>query len=193
MRFFPTILIISISLAAGGPWALAPAQAAKPAFCCQCVDEQGTPLRYPARVSADFLKGKTPNDLDLVCRNVDFGAGIRCSGTAKDCPVVDEESGCFTADNGYTYCALENPLTGDETNLAKIFGRILRYALGLLGALTLLMIVRGGHIMLTAAGNPEKIKKGTQTIMWAVIGVFLILASYFLMSRLISLITKGTV
>ena len=82
----------------------------------------------------------------------------------------------------------DNPSGGEENwDIMKIGGRAFNYVLGILGSLVFLVFVYGGVLWLTSAGNEERIKNGTQTMFWAVIGVFVIFGSY----AIISLIIEG--
>ncbi len=76
---------------------------------------------------------------------------------------------------------IENPIAG-STDMLGVYGNIVKYALGLVGSLTLLMLVWGGFQWVTSAGNAEKVNKGSQTMIWAAIGAFLVLASYLIMT-----------
>ncbi len=87
---------------------------------------------------------------------------------------------------------LENPIgVGQQgtTSATAIIGIVIKSALGIIGALTLLMLVWGGFEWLTSAGNPEKVKSGTQTMVWAIIGVVLVFASYLLLSTFTNYLT----
>ena len=86
-------------------------------------------------------------------------------------------------------CALPNPLVGNKTSVSEIIGTIIKTALSIIGAITLLMFVWGGFRWFTSAGNPEKVKAGTQTMVWAVIGLFLVFASYLLLSTFLDFLT----
>lgn len=86
-----------------------------------------------------------------------------------------------------TVC-LENPL-GNKVEATEIIGTIIKGALGLVGAITLLMLVLGGFRWLTSAGNAEKIEQGTKTMLWAVVGLFLVFASYLLLSTFTDYLT----
>lgn len=79
---------------------------------------------------------------------------------------------------------LDNPLSSGQksTDPAFLIGLIIKSILGIVGGLTLAMMVWGGFQWLTSAGSPEKVKKGTQTMLWAVIGLILVLGSYVLVS-----------
>lgn len=83
---------------------------------------------------------------------------------------------------------LDNPLSSG-TSATSIIAIVIKSALGIIGALTLLMFVLGGFEWLTSAGNPEKVKSGTQTMVWAIIGVILVFASYILLSTFINYLT----
>lgn len=102
------------------------------------------------------------------------------------------ETGCTTDENGKPICSLENPIgVGQKgtTEAADIVNVVIKAMLGIIGALTLLMFVWGGFQWLTSAGNPEKVSAGTQTMIWAVIGVVLVLASYILLSTFLNYLT----
>ena len=86
---------------------------------------------------------------------------------------------------------LDNPLKGNVTDAREIIGNIIRVALGLLGSLALLMLVWGGFQWMTSAGNSEKVEKGTTTMIWALIGVVLVLSSYLLVETLTRVLSTG--
>ncbi len=85
-----------------------------------------------------------------------------------------------------------NPLQNNETDITKILGFIIKVALGIVGSLTLFMLVWGGFLWLTAAGNEERIKKGTQTMLWAAIGVVAVFSSYFVLRNFTEYLTTGS-
>lgn len=91
-------------------------------------------------------------------------------------------------ENGQEVCSLENPLESN-TDVSGIISVVIKSVLGIIGALTLLMLVWGGFQWLTSAGNPEKVKMGTQTMVWAIIGVVLVFASYILLSTFTGYLT----
>lgn len=104
----------------------------------------------------------------------------------------ESQSNCRPNSQGQEICYLENPIgvgqTG-TTEVSELINTIIRSALGIIGALTLVMFVWGGFQWLTSAGNPEKVEAGTQTMVWAVIGVVLVLASYVLLSTFLGFLT----
>ena len=62
----------------------------------------------------------------------------------------------------------------------SITANIVKFILGFLGLVFILLLMYGGFIRMTAQGSPEKIKSSTGIITSAIIGVFIILASYII-------------
>ncbi len=158
----------------------------------------GFPLIARASVSYYCLKEKTAE-----CKDV---------GKTDDISKVNCPSGYFAATEGTcaeaikaadnqtkkatTKCAsdptrecvsLENPI--EATDVPTLLGTIIKAALGVVGSLTLLMLVWGGFQWLTSAGNAERVKKGTQTMVWAVVGVVLVFTSYLILSTFTDYLT----
>lgn len=98
------------------------------------------------------------------------------------------QSGCTFNGQGEEICSLENPI--GETEVPALIKQVITVALSLIGAFTLLMLVWGGFQWLTSAGNPEKVSAGTQTMVWAVIGVMVVLSSYLLLSTFLDFLTR---
>lgn len=74
------------------------------------------------------------------------------------------------------YVTLINPLTSDDP--AVIIGNIIKGILGLTGVIALAAFVAGGVIWMTSGGNPDRVKKGRDILVWAVIGLFIVFSSY---------------
>jgi len=55
---------------------------------------------------------------------------------------------------------------------------VLNFALGIVGALTLIYFIYGGVLLLISAGNSETVKKGQTVIKNAVIGLIIVFLSY---------------
>lgn len=74
---------------------------------------------------------------------------------------------------------LKNPLGAINTP-AELIGRILNSVFGIVGSLALVMFVYGGLTWMTSSGNPEKVKKGRDILIWSAIGLFVVFSSYAL-------------
>jgi hypothetical protein len=83
---------------------------------------------------------------------------------------------------------LNNPL-GNAVDAEDIIGNIIKGVLGIIGSLALFMMVWGGFQWLTSAGSKDKVEKGTKTMMWALIGVIVVLASYIMVDAVLNAIT----
>lgn len=72
--------------------------------------------------------------------------------------------------------SIENPLSADS--VPALIGNAVRGLLGISGALALLMMVWGGIQWMTARGNSDQVKKGRDTMVWAIFGIIAIFGSY---------------
>lgn len=79
---------------------------------------------------------------------------------------------------------LQNPL--GTTSVPALIGNIIKTVLAIVGALALAMFIYGGFTWLTSGGSADKIKKGKDILMWAVIGLVVIFASYSLVDFLLT-------
>ncbi|HAT03524.1 MAG TPA: hypothetical protein DCS29_01970 [Candidatus Magasanikbacteria bacterium] len=82
--------------------------------------------------------------------------------------------------------SLKNPL-GEVKMLPIVFGNIIRALTGIMGSAALLVFVYGGVMWLISGGNAERVKAGTQAMIWAVIGIIVVFSSY----AIISLVLKA--
>ncbi|TAK05126.1 hypothetical protein EPO33_04055 [Patescibacteria group bacterium] len=85
---------------------------------------------------------------------------------------------------------LPNPL-GGTTDIRTIIGRVINAALGISGSIALLMFIWGGMLWLTSGGSPERIQKGKNTIVWAVLGLVLIFGSYAILNFVLGAILSA--
>lgn len=90
----------------------------------------------------------------------------------------------------------------DPLNITKgpgeFYGqRILGFTLSGLGALTLLVIIYGGLLWMTSAGNEERISKAKKTLGYGVLGLVIVLGSYtlvnFVYQPVYKIVTGGAV
>lgn len=65
-----------------------------------------------------------------------------------------------------------------EDAVPALAGNIIKTILGMVGVLALIMFIYGGILWMTSGGSAEKIKKGKDTIVWAVFGLAFIFFSY---------------
>jgi len=107
-----------------------------------------------------------------------YGAGVLPAATGAATP------GCVSPDpniSDATYCG--NYEINDFVSLGII---ISKWVLGIVGSLSLLMFIYGGFMFLISTGSAEKIKKATQIITAAVIGLIIVFSSYLIIKFVLS-------
>ena len=82
-----------------------------------------------------------------------------------------------------------NPL--GTLNITEVVGRVIKFLFGFAGSIALLMFVWGGFQFLWSAGDPNKVKKGKETLIYAAIGIGIMLASFVLVDAVITAISSG--
>jgi len=95
-----------------------------------------------------------------------------------------EQSGLSAAATGAGY------EINDEKTIESYIGQIINIVLSVLGVIFLILIIYGGILWMTAAGNEEKVKKAKELITEALIGLVIVLAayaiSYFVINQLVN-------
>lgn len=86
--------------------------------------------------------------------------------------------------SGSTTVSLDNPISSNS--IPALIGRVINAVLGVVGSIALLMVIYGGFTWMLAAGNGEKIKKGRDIIVWAMLGLVVIFTSYALVRFVIT-------
>jgi len=73
--------------------------------------------------------------------------------------------------------------------IPDIIARIIKVVLGLIGVLALIMFIYGGITWMTSGGNVEAVKRGKNTLVWAVLGLAVVFFAYslvnFILTRII--------
>lgn len=84
-------------------------------------------------------------------------------------------------------------LTGavGQGGLRELILTFLNFFLGFLGLIAVIMVIYGGILYVTAAGEQEKVDKGKKIIMYAVIGIVIILLSWALVSTVLTGLGTG--
>ncbi len=95
--------------------------------------------------------------------------------------------GTVTGGGGIT-----NPLDGgpDQT-ITSVLTSVINWMLGLVAFLALIALIIGGGRMIINFGNEEQVKKAKTTILWAVIGLAVVILSYAIINIVVSDILGG--
>ncbi len=92
-------------------------------------------------------------------------------------------------DTGINYGTATGLSTRD---VREVVARIINVAMGLLGIVAVVIILAGGFIWMTAAGNEEKVEKAKKLIFSGIIGLAIILTSFAIAQFVIrSLVTAA--
>ena len=86
---------------------------------------------------------------------------------------------------------LQDPL-GLKGDIQKLWANIITALLGFVGVASLVSFVYAGFMFLVSTGSPERVKKAKDIMLYAVIGVFVSMASYAILSFVFTLLEKGT-
>ena len=71
-------------------------------------------------------------------------------------------------------------------DVESIIGRVINVALGFSGVLAIIMIIIGGFLYLTSAGDEERSKKGRKFLIYSLLGLVIISLSYSIAFTLLS-------
>ncbi|MDD2786180.1 MAG: pilin [Patescibacteria group bacterium] len=83
------------------------------------------------------------------------------------------------------------PLGGGQEKLPQIFGRIIRWSLGLVGALFFAMFIYGGFMYIVAGGSSKNAETGQKTLVNAVIGLTIVIFSYMIVTWVVETFMAG--
>lgn len=94
-----------------------------------------------------------------------------------------------------TVVELTNPIGGKDdgssegrigiTDLRVTIGNIIAKVLEVVGSLAFLAFVYGGFMWLTAAGNADRVQKGSTAMLYATIGLFVIFGAYAILNTIL--------
>lgn len=114
------------------------------------------------------------------CESNPCGVGYNCSDGIADLDdgsteVPDGGSTGVGGTAGGGGTTLDNPLGDTFEDIVK---SVITAILGLTGVLALLAFIYGGLVWMTSGGDPAKVKKGKDVMLWAVFGIIIIFAAY---------------
>ncbi|MDO8617371.1 MAG: pilin [Candidatus Uhrbacteria bacterium] len=126
-------------------------------------------------------------DCAFLCNQYCLRVNKTCGGVpAPRCekagaPKQDEPSKFVAPEGRY---GLKDPLGG--ANVPQIVARMVKYLLGFVGALFLLIFVYGGILWMTA-GSSDRVKRARKTLTYAVLGMIVVMLSYTIITIVINL------
>ncbi|OGK20135.1 hypothetical protein A3C23_01375 [Candidatus Roizmanbacteria bacterium RIFCSPHIGHO2_02_FULL_37_13b] len=85
---------------------------------------------------------------------------------------------------GHRFLALnieqDFPIAKNFSNISSLLNLFINLSLTIAAVLVLFMLIYGAFIYLTAGGVSENLQKAQKIIMWSILGLVMILASFFL-------------
>jgi len=82
--------------------------------------------------------------------------------------------------------------TGGEGSIRELALRIVNYFLTFLGIVAVMMIIFGGVTYVTAAGKQESLDNAKKIILYAILGILVILLAFAIVNTVLGAATGGT-
>jgi len=82
---------------------------------------------------------------------------------------------------------------GGQTDLKSLILTIIDYALGFLGLIAVIMVIYGGVLYVTSAGDSGKTDTAKKIILYTVIGIIIIMLSFVLVNAVLGAGSGSTV
>lgn len=122
---------------------------------------------------------------------------------AKGLDLPNAKAMCFVkVDQAYKLCKdstegeFELPQGVDALNqfqgltIQKVIGNIIATAMKILGSIAFAMMIFGGFMWMTAGGNSDRQRKAMDMMLWAALGVIVILSSYTIVKFVLDAFTN---
>jgi len=122
-----------------------------------------------------------PNLFNKKTRILLFNCAVLAFILIPLCPVLAAQS---------SYTELPNPIKCPDL-LCVIIG-VTRLFLGAVGAFGVFVFCYGGFLMLTSAGNAETIKKAKDVLIWATLGIIVIIGSWAFLNYILHTVASVT-
>ncbi len=102
--------------------------------------------------------------------------------------------GVYAADEyGLEATAKTGGLEGTGKNLPGYIGKVVGAVLFLIGGIFLILMIYGGVMWMTAAGNDERVRKARMVLGAAVAGTIVVFSAYALTNYIFDVLTKSPV
>ncbi len=144
--------------------------------------DQGNVLSAPVNLS---IRGVVPSTTPTGGGGAS-GGGVSGGGSTTPKPTVNPNAGGSVKD-GLKGIAGEFQYQGElaqSQTIGDVIVAVINVLLGLLMAISVLMIIFGGFTYVTAAGAEDKAKKARRIITYAVTGMIIVILSYMLVSTI---------
>ena len=100
------------------------------------------------------------------------------------------EGGSFCDPSSTTCVITSQTEQATASDLRDTIRRAINIILGFLGILTVILVLYGGFVWLTAAGSEDNVKKGRDILIWAAIGAIVISIAWTISSYILNVASK---
>lgn len=83
-----------------------------------------------------------------------------------------------------------NLFPDQNASLPEIVQSILNWIFGIIGIIAVIMVILGGFKLMTSTGDPGRVKKGKDTILYGIIGLVIALLAFAIVNFVINGIFK---
>jgi hypothetical protein len=146
----------------------------KGGYCVYGETPEATPTDEGTGTGAGGTPPSTPTD----------GGGTDTGGTPPSTPTDGGAGG----DSDYGLGEIKDLPKGE---ISDVIVRIIRYVLGITGVILFAMLVYGGFMYMTSAGNEEQIKKAKNVLTYAIIGIVIIAFAFLITEFVIGALGGG--
>lgn len=101
-------------------------------------------------------------------------------------------SGVALAGSFGAFIGPEANVGGTSGSLRDLVLKIVNFFLGFLGLLAVIMVIYGGFLYISSAGNDEKVGQAKKILLYAVLGIVVIVVSFALVNTLLKGLGGGT-
>lgn len=135
----------------------------------------------PYKIFVGYQPNPTPTNPNPTPVNQSFSFSVLVNAPTPSTPPATTSAAATTTKKATTVASggevsIPNPIKcADATCL---IGQVIKYILGVIAIIATFMFVWGGIMMLTSGGNADQVKKARETLVWATIGIIVILLSW---------------
>lgn len=109
-----------------------------------------------------------------------------CLSACTDCAVNPIRKPPAGYNGPIPNCAFSYEGCRDTSDVLQVFVNIGKALFGVIGSLAFIMFIYGGFTIMTAMGEAEKFKKGTQIVVAALVGLLIAFGAYLLIDLVLS-------
>lgn len=108
--------------------------------------------------------------------------GLVFAGNAPVTAAWTANKACSESGSTASICADINDAATAKSKTQGIFGSVTNVLLFILGGIAVIVIIVGGILMITSAGDPGKFAKGRNGVIYALIGLVVAISAYVIIN-----------